>query len=225
MRPLLLDLFCGAGGAAMGYHRAGYDVVGVDITPQPNYPFDFVQADALAPPFDLSGFDLIHASPPCQAFTAMRNVSAAVHGTVPDRPDLIEPTRALLTAAGVPAVIENVERAPIEGHLKLCGSQFGLRVRRHRLFELINAPMILAEPCTCRSYTAVGVYGNAPDGRPVWRTPGTKEGTGFAAKSLEDGADAMGYAPGEWWADWHGLKESIPPAYTEYIGRQLLEAM
>ena len=210
----------------MGYHRAGFDIVGVDIAPQPHYPFDFVQADALAPPFDLSGFDVIHASPPCQAYTSMRNVSRAVHGSLPDRPDLVAVTRAMLEASGVPAVVENVPGAPIKRHLKLCGSMFGLAVRRHRFFEFVNAPsLMLTPPCQCRGYVAVGVYGDRPDGRPVWRTPGTKEGTGFAAKSLEHGAEAMGYGPGEWWGDWRALKESIPPAYTEWIGTRLMESL
>ena len=208
----------------MGYARAGYRVVGVDIRPQPRYPFEFVQADALAPPFDLSGFDLIHASPPCQRYAAMRRVSKAVHGRLPDRPDLLAPTRELLEASGVPAVIENVPGAPMRADIVLCGSMFGLAVRRHRWFELVNtSALVLAPPCTCRSYVAVGVYGDRPDGRPVWRTPGTKEGTGFAAKSLEHGARAMGYAPGEWWADWRGLKESIPAVYTEWIARAFRE--
>jgi DNA (cytosine-5)-methyltransferase 1 len=208
----------------MGYSRAGFDVVGVDLRPQPRYPFAFVQGDALRPPVDLAAFDVIHASPPCQAYTAMRRVSKAVHGRLPDRPDHLAATRDLLVSAGVPAVIENVPGSPMAAHVVLCGSMFGLAVRRHRWFELINAPLILTPPCTCRSYVAVGVYGDRPDGRPVWRTPGTKEGTGFAASSLEHGAESMGYGPGEWWGDWHGLKESIPAAYTEFIGRGIREA-
>src|SRR5512140_2399640 len=105
MKPILLDLFCGAGGAAMGYHRAGFDVVGVDIKPQPHYPFEFHQADALT--FPLAGFDAIHASPPCQAYSAMRTTWNARN----DHPDLLPPTRAMLEAANIPWVIENVPGA------------------------------------------------------------------------------------------------------------------
>jgi hypothetical protein len=119
VRPRLLDLFCGAGGAAVGYHRAGFDVVGVDINPQPRYPFEFHQADAMT--FPLDGFDAIHASPPCQAYS---------HGTPPDKrsnhPDLLDATRDRLNAAGLPWVIENVPRAPLRSPVILCGSQFDL---------------------------------------------------------------------------------------------------
>ena len=131
----LLDLFCGAGGAAMGYHRAGFEVVGVDIKPQPHYPFEFHQADALTYPLD--GFDVIHASPPCQRWSMYsRNL-----GTWESFPDLITPLRPLLRASGRPYVSENVEGAPLTG-IRLCGSAFGLPVlddrtylRRHRIFE------------------------------------------------------------------------------------------
>ena len=132
MKPRLLDLFCGAGGAAMGYHRAGFEVVGVDNRPQPNYPFEFWQRDALlvlrtCDPFD---FDAIHASPPCQAFTAYQRTC-----NVGDYPDLIAPVRELLKATGLPYVIENVHGAPLLESVVLCGSQFDLDVQRHRLFE------------------------------------------------------------------------------------------
>ena len=137
--PRLLDLFCGAGGAAMGYHRAGFTVVGVDINPQRHYPFEFHQADALE--FDVSGFDAIHASPPCQAFTAYKRRP----NHVGDYPDLIWPTRQKLIASGVPYVIENIPKAPLLNPITLCGSSFGLDVRRHRLFES-NVPL-LAPPC------------------------------------------------------------------------------
>src|SRR5712671_6083117 len=133
MRPLAVDLFCKAGGASMGLHRAGYRVIGVDIQPQPHYPFEFVQAHALEPPLDLSRFDLIWASPPCQAYTGMQRINT--RSPRRDHPRLIEPVRAMLRGAGKPYIIENVAGAPLIDPIVLCGSMFGLRVRRHRLFE------------------------------------------------------------------------------------------
>lgn len=127
----LLDLFCGAGGASVGYHRAGFEVVGVDLHPQPDYPFEFWQADALT--FDLTGFDAVHASPPCQLHTRAKHLRVA-QGGESKALDLVEPTRARLRSLGVPYVIENVPGAPLHG-VTLCGSSFGLKVRRHRVFE------------------------------------------------------------------------------------------
>lgn len=211
-RPLLLDLFCGAGGAAMGYHRAGFDVVGVDIAPQPYYPFPFVQGDALAPPVRLDAFDAIHASPPCQAFTQMNARSRKVPGTLAStRLDLLTPTLEMLRPLPIPWVAENVVGAmrAMRTTVILHGGMFGLRVHRPRLFE--SSVMILAA-ISSRSRDIVGVYGRAPDGRRL--------GSGglAAAGSLEEAQDAMGMD----WADWHGTKEAIPPAYTEWIGSQLL---
>ena len=137
-RPRLLDLFCGAGGAAMGYHRAGFDVVGVDINPQPHYPFEFHQEDALTYPFD--GFDAIHASPPCQAYSTM---SACRPGLASEYPELIETMRDVLFHSNLPWVMENVVGAPLAGAddlfgnygMTLCGRMFGLMLYRHRRFE------------------------------------------------------------------------------------------
>ena len=119
-RPLLLDLFCGAGGAAVGYHRAGFDVVGVDNRPQPRYPYEFHQADAMTWPLD--GYDVIHASPPCQAYA---NVTAW-RGRPDSHPDLLAETRQRLEDSGRPWVIENVPEAPIRADYLMCGSAFGL---------------------------------------------------------------------------------------------------
>src|SRR5678815_3968779 len=119
MKPRLLDLFCGAGGAAMGYHRAGFEVVGVDIKPQPHYPFEFHQADAMT--FPLEGFDAIHASPPCQAFCDLKDMHNAKQ-----HDNLLTPIRKRLAESGVPYVIENVRGAPLDGKLRLCGSMFDL---------------------------------------------------------------------------------------------------
>jgi DNA (cytosine-5)-methyltransferase 1 len=133
IKPRLLDLFCGAGGVAVGYSRAGFEVIGVDLRPQPNFPFQFIQADALSMNAEfLASFDAIHASPPCQAYSdlAKRNRNG-------DKwPKLIEPVRGMLSETGLPYVIENVEGAPLRNPTVLCGTMFkGLRVIRHRLFE------------------------------------------------------------------------------------------
>ena len=207
-RPLLLDLFCCEGGAATGYHRAGFDVIGVDIDPQPNYPFPFVQADALNPPFDLRHFDAIHASPPCQAHTALR--SAHIGTDYGDRhADLIPQTRDLLTASGRPWVMENVPGADtLSPSLLLCGSMFGMKVRRHRLFE--SSHMILGPHCDHASQTEiVGIYGHF----------GPKKQGGAGGCSVPEARTIMDME----WASRYGLAQAIPPAYTEHIGRQLLD--
>jgi DNA (cytosine-5)-methyltransferase 1 len=216
-RPRLLDLFCGAGGAAMGYHRAGFDVVGVDLEPQPHYPFEFVQGDALlelemgivAGGWPGEGFDAIHASPPCQAYSTMGN-----RWESPTSPPLIAETRDLLEATELPWVIENVSgaladmRSPIE----LTGEMFGLGVHRPRLFE--SNVMLLAPPRPPRQKDPVAVYGKN-DGRRLWTR---KDGSELRCASLEEAQEAMGMD----WADWHGTKEAIPPAYTQHVGAQLL---
>jgi DNA (cytosine-5)-methyltransferase 1 len=216
MRPRLLDLFCGAGGAAMGYHRAGFEVVGVDIAPQPNYPFEFVQMDALTFMRDgcwrwheFSGpSDAIHASPPCQAFTVYGNNKAHVRD---DHLNLIPETRELLQVTGLPYVIENVPGAPLEDAIRLCGTSFGLEVRRHRLFE--SNLDLLSIPCAHGRFTERKYPGstNRPNGRTVcnvgeWRVP------------LAQQKQAMDID----WMTLEELSEAIPPAYTEFIGTQLL---
>lgn len=139
----LLDLYCGAGGAAMGYSWAGFEVVGVDIKPQPNYPFEFVQADALDYLRDLYErplsvwYEAIHASPPCQAYSALRTTS---NGR--EYPDLVAATRDLLDATGLPYVIENVRKAPLRASIMLCGSSFGLGSNgRHAYTEFIGTQL------------------------------------------------------------------------------------
>jgi DNA (cytosine-5)-methyltransferase 1 len=196
----------------MGYHRAGFDVVGVDIKPQPHYPFDFVQADALTYPLD--GFDAIHASPPCQAYSG----ATLVHGAavVASHPRLIQPMRDALTAAGVPYVIENVARAKAHmvNPLMLCGSMFGLEVRRHRLFE---GAVPYWPPFSCdHSVAAVPVYGHTGAGanRNRERERGRTNG-------IADWRRAMGID----WMTVNEIAEAIPPAYTEWIGAQLLAAI
>jgi DNA (cytosine-5)-methyltransferase 1 len=229
MKPRLLDLFCGAGGAAMGYHRAGFDVVGVDINPQSNYPFPFHCGDALAfmerdidnlGEFIGVNWDAIHASPPCQAHTTMSNRWRGAGGKADDHVDLIGETRALLEQTRLPWVIENVPGAKgqMRSPVTLDGSMFGLGVVRPRLFE---SNVLLSPPqgMISRVLEPVGVYGKAHDGRLLWaRADGTEQ---RAARSLKEARTAMGID----WMEWRELAEAIPPAYTEWIGRQLLECV
>jgi DNA (cytosine-5)-methyltransferase 1 len=194
----------------MGYFRAGFDVVGIDIAPHPTFPFAFIQADALAPPVDLRAFDLIHASPPCQAFTRAGHLRTAQGGEASTL-DLLGMTRDMLQASGVPYVIENVPGAPMTG-VTLCGSMFGLKVRRHRLFETWP-PLILTPICDHpRQGRPIGVYHRMNDEVPQG---------GRTARTLEEGQRAMGID----WMEWDDLKEAIPPAYTEWLGRQMLDAL
>jgi DNA (cytosine-5)-methyltransferase 1 len=213
-RPRLLDLFCGAGGAAVGYHRAGFDVVGVDIAPQPHYPFEFHQADALVyldPEIGIELgdglFDAVHASPPCQAY--IRSGVVAKDGR---HPDLLGVTRALLDEMGLPYVIENVPGAPMRADVLLCGSMFGLEVRRHRWFESsMNLP---PWTLTCdHSKPVAGVYGNAHGAAGAW--------PGMLPSDLETWQRAMGID----WMTTAELAHAIPPAYTEHVGGQLLAAL
>lgn len=207
MRPKLLDLFCGAGGAGMGYHRAGFEVVGVDIEPQPNYPFEFIQADALE--FSLDGFDTVHASPPCQAFSVYRNNSAQTFRPVMN---LIPAMRGRLMEVGITYVIENVPGAPLFDPIRLCGTSFPpLEVRRHRLFEsnvALSAPACDHGRLTERKYPGST---NRPNGRTVCNV-------GEYRVPLSVQRRAMGVD----WMTLPELSQAIPPAYTEHIGRQLM---
>lgn len=220
-RPRLLDLFCGAGGAATGYHRAGFDVVGVDIKPQPRYPFEFIQADAVrvaAGEIDermahfalWDGFAAIHASPPCQAFTSLRWMHNAK-----ENPELVDPVRQLLNATGLPYVIENVRGAKLNATVRLCGSSFDLvtdtaELRRHRYFET-NWTVGFVPPCRHGlRERVIGVYGG--HGRDRRRTVNTQD------FSTDDRRVAMGID----WMTGAELSEAIPPAYTEWIGARLL---
>ena len=211
MKPRLLDLFCGAGGASMGYHRAGFEVVGVDIEPQKNYPFEFIQADAMH--FPLEGFDVIHASPPCQAHTAISNRSRVLGMKATDHEDLCTPTLERLRLHGSCFVVENVVGAPLEFPIKLTGEMFGLGVYRPRLFHC--EPMILGPPRQRRQKNPVAVYGKL-DGRRLWNR---KDGTMLKAATLETACKAMGI---DWMTD-SELSQAIPPAYTKWIGRRIIE--
>lgn len=210
-RPKVLDLFCCAGGAGMGYHRAGFDVVGVDITPRPRYPFRFILGDALDAMREMcQDFDLVHASPPCQAHTALTKGTNAGRQYV----DLIPQMRELCEWFGVPWVIENVPGADIRRDLTLCGEMFGLGVIRHRHFEI----------------NWWGGEPEQPEHRkhrgPVrgWRHGVWRDGPYIAAYGRGGGKGTvpeMQTAMDIHWTDVREeLTEAIPPAYTEYIGRQ-----
>lgn len=206
----LLDLFCGAGGAAMGYHRAGFDVVGVDIKPQPHYPFEFHQGDAMT--FPLDGFDAIHASPPCQRWSDL----AKRNGNADAWPDYIAPMRDRLLLCGAPWVIENVDGAPLVDPVVLCGTMFpGLRVLRHRLFEVSFPLSRRAHPRHPLVFThdkRKGHYGRLDQDTAFVQV------TGGGNCTVANKRSAMGID----WMTGAELNEAIPPAYTEHIGSKLL---
>jgi DNA (cytosine-5)-methyltransferase 1 len=196
-RPRLLDLFCGAGGCSAGYAAAGFDIVGVDLVAQLRYPFRFVQADALAVLADrefLAGFAAIHASPPCQAHARV----TAWRGDRGGHVNLLTPTLEALSRLSLPWVVENVPEAPIRPDHMLCGTQFGLQVRRHRAFQVGGwSAYELLPPCQCR------------------RNPRLIP---FHHKAERAFTDALG-------CDWMTTKEgrqAVPPVFTEHIGRQLI---
>jgi len=200
----LLDMYSGAGGAAEGYHRAGFTVVGVDIAPQPQYPFAFVQGDAIEYLAEHGHeFDAIHASPPCQRYSAM---SAARPGLADKSPDLVASSRAALSENGRPYVIENVPRAPLIDPVILCGQMFGLALYRHRLFE---SSVSLKAP-THPAHTI-------PASRAGHWTPGTVMSVSGHVAPMTEARRAMGID----WMRRDELAEAIPPAYTAYIGAQL----
>ncbi|WP_427422695.1 hypothetical protein [Lysinibacillus fusiformis] len=215
MKPRLLDLFCCEGGAARGYADAGFDVTGVDIEPQPRYPYTFHLGDAASWPLD--GYDAVHASPPCEDHSVTMGFGMADRGTGWLLPHTIE----RLQSSGLPYVIENVESRAVKAHMpgafRLCGSAFGLGacdskgqyriLRRHRLF-LTSFP-VAVPPCTCRGQLVGGIYGHGEQGANGGR------GYGFAADSARE---AMGMP----WASRDGCAEAIPPAYTRFIGEQLM---
>jgi DNA (cytosine-5)-methyltransferase 1 len=200
-----LDLFCAAGGATRGLQLAGFHVTGVDLVPSPRYPGDaFIEADALTVP--LGGYDFIWASPPCQRFTAYRRRGAGVGDSYPD---LIAPVRERLAASGVPYVIENVQGAPVLSSILLCGSMFGMDVRRHRYFEC-SFP-ILHPACNHAQQTPRFAQAtNRKNLRStvevgVWRIP-------LCTQQAAMGID---------WMTLEELSEAIPPAYSEFIGRRV----
>jgi DNA (cytosine-5)-methyltransferase 1 len=208
----ILDLFCGGGGASVGYARAGFTVIGVDMVRKKNYPYEFIKGDAMEILKDLdflNQFDVIHASPPCQFYTVAGNLMRA-QGNTTSKPDLLDPVRQALIAWGGKYIIENVVGAPMGG-VTLCGSSFGLKVRRHRKFES-NMELTSLECRHKEQGRPVGVYGSMNDEIPKG---------GRTAKTLKEGQDAMGID----WLGWNSLKESIPPIYTEHLGLQIMEQL
>lgn len=209
MRPRALDLFCGAGGASMGLHNAGFDVVGVDIKRQPRYPFRFILADVFSNPVTLSDFDLIWSSPPCQAHTDLKAAWNAKRHV-----DRIPDTRAMLRASGRPYVIENVVGAPLHSCIMLCGTMFELgtddaELWRHRHFET----NFLLPPRLCRHGgrpRVIGVYGG--HGRDRRRNVNAQD---FSVADRRRAMDIDWMSGGE-------LSQAIPPAYAEYIGRHAM---
>lgn len=213
-RPKLLDLFCGAGGCSVGYDKAGFDVTGVDIIPQKNYPFRFVQTNALNIRF-IDDYDVIHASPPCQNYcwsTAKHRAQGKIY------PDLVESVRKLLIESGKPYVIENVPTAPLRNPTYLEGTMFGLNVIRRRCFETnwwLPQPMYIKRKKTIMQHSK-------RDPRIFIKKSAYCQVTGNGADGwscrVADWRKAMGID----WMTREEIKQAIPPAYTEYIGRYLM---
>ncbi len=215
-KPRLLDLFCCAGGASIGYARAGFEVVGVDIHPQPNYPLPFIQADALTlDPKFIALFDAVHASPPCQSYSDL----AKRNGNADAWPRLIEPVREMLKKTGLPYTIENVDGAPLIDAVVLCGTMFpGLRVLRHRLFEAnfdIIPPPHKKHPKVHTFDRRKSHFGKTDEWKDFVQVTGGGNCTLAAARQ------AMGID----WMTKGEINESIPPAYTEFVGLQMLRHM
>lgn len=209
MARKLLDLFCGVGGASVGYAEAGFEVTGVDLKHGKRYPFTYIRANVLDVLQDkefIAGFDVIHASPPCQTHSITKHLRNA-QGKSTSKVDLIPETRQALILSAKPYIIENVMGSPLHDPIMLCGSAFGLKVRRHRIFE----SNLKLQGTICDHKTQgrpIGVYGSLRDEIP---------NGGKTAESIEQAREAMGMP----WAIWSELVEAIPPAYTKYLGEQI----
>lgn len=207
-RPRGVELFCCAGGASMGYHRAGIDMVGVDIAPQPNYPFEFIQADAFQFLADLGNeFDFISAHPECRDHTPLTSV-AGYRGTGWQLAEIEQRLREF----DVPYVIENVAASPLKADITLCGKMFGLRVKRHRKFKS-NVPLVAPPHPRHTVPTATRQR------RQRWAEGWDISVTGDVGTYL--GPEAMGID----WMTGNELSQAIPPAYTQFIGAQIRDAL
>ena len=207
-KPKLLDLFCGAGGASHGYALAGFEVTGIDVKHGKRYPYTYIRGDVrdyLNLEF-LSQFDVIAASPPCQTHSATKHLRNA-QGKSTSKIDMIPEVREALIASGKPYVIENVPQSPLIDPIQVCGSYFGLKVRRHRLFES-NMDLVGTSCDHNAQGKPVGIYGSMRDEIPSG---------GHTAKTMPEAYEAMGIN----WMIWTELVESIPPAYTQFIGEQI----
>jgi DNA (cytosine-5)-methyltransferase 1 len=214
VKPRLLDAFCCQGGASRGYADAGFDVVGVDLDPQPRYPYTFVQDDAVAFIREHGHeFDVIHASPPCQSYLNLTRANEAM-GRNPQHADLIEATREALSATGKPWVIENVPNAPLIDPVRLCGTSFALPLRRHRHFES-NLP-ITGLPCEHKRFTTPRYWTS-------WRPNGEHRlSTVVQVYGNAGGVEHWPAALGVDWMDRRGMAECLPPAYTQHVGAQII---
>lgn len=232
-KPLLLDLFCGAGGCARGYADAGFEVIGVDINPQPHYPYTFYQADAMDVLAQLASdgiwqghcvddFDAIHASPPCQEYSQSRYLRNATATRYKPAAKLVQSVANRLNELGLPYVIENVAGSPLPDALELCGSMFGLPIRRHRWFSCSH---YLYAPGPCKhTDRCLNVIGNKVRGYGAWASTTTYLDASGRTRKREnyfracDGQAAMGID----WMTVAEMSQTIPPAYTAWIGTQLL---
>ena len=209
----LLDLFCGVGGASAGYAQAGFDVTGIDLKHGKRYPYTYIKGDVLDYLKDLDflrSFDVIHASPPCQTHSITQHLRNA-QGKTTSKLDLIPETRAALIASGKPYIIENVPGSPLINPIQLCGSAFDIKVRRHRLFE--SNMRLEGSKCDHKAQgRPIGVYGSLNDEIPQG---------GKTATNINEARQAMGID----WGIWTELVEAIPPAYTKYLGLQILRSI
>ena len=216
----LLDLFCGVGGASVGYAQAGFEVHGVDLKHGKRYPFTYLRADVLDIFKDdafINQFDVIHASPPCQTHSITKHLRNAQGGST-SKLDLIPETRAALIASGKPYVIENVVGSPLIDAIQLCGSSFDLKVRRHRLFE--SNMDLKGSICDHKTQgKPIGVYGSMGDQpQGLNKANGKYVYGGQVARTIQEAQNAMGMD----WGIWSEIKEAIPPAFTKYLGHQLI---